>query len=252
MTNGRFENLLSYLQHLKATTNAQNASDGELVKSFASSRDDRAFTALFNRHGPMVLGVCRRMLGDGQDADDAFQDTFLEFARKASSLHSRDTVGSWLYVTACNKVRQTRRSAARRRTHEAAVPVRVSTDPLTEMTVREAQGIVDQELAGLPEKFRAPLVLCCLEGLARDEAAGRLGWMPNLVKNRLEQARILLRERLTRRGLTLPAAMLSIGMLGTTVQAAVPTALAKATIKAALASRATWAGVLSAKVTTLA
>jgi RNA polymerase sigma factor (sigma-70 family) len=245
--------LSMFIQGLKVAISTQNASDGELVKSFASSRDEGAFTALVRRHGPMVWGVCLRLLGNHDDAADAFQDTFLVFARKAASLPSRDMVGSWLYGTAQHKAQEKLRSAARRRPHEAAVPVRVSTDPLTEISVREAQGIVDRELARPPEKLRAPLVLCCLEGLAREEAAGRLGWTPGQVKSRLEQARELLCERLTRRGLTLPAAMLSIGMLGTTVQAAVPTALEKATITAALASRATRAGfLLSAKVTTLA
>src|SRR5262249_40605638 len=137
--------LLTYLRNLKVSTRFQNASDGELVQSFTSGQDAGAFTALFNRHGPMVFGVCRRMLGNGQDAEDAFQKTFIAFTRKASSLHERDKVASWLFVTARNIAKMARRSKARQRTHEAVVPVRVATDPLTEMTVYEAQSIADEE-----------------------------------------------------------------------------------------------------------
>jgi hypothetical protein len=122
------------------------------------------------------------------------------------------------------------------------------------LTIAEAQGVVDQELAALPEKFRAPLVLCCLEGLARDEAARKLGWTLSVLKSRLEQARELLRSRLARRGLTLPAALLSLGMLGSTGQSAVPPALAVPTVKAAtlVASGASATMVVSSSVMALA
>jgi len=224
--------LLQHLRRLTVSARAESASDRELVESFVADRDDAAFTALFRRHGPMVHGLCRRVLRNDQEADDAFQATFLVFARKAHALRSRDTLSSWLYGVAYRTALKARCAAARRRAHEAAAPVRVPAEPLTEMTVAEAQSVVDQELAALPDKFRSPLVLCCLEGLARDEAARQLGWTVSVLKSRLEQARELLRRRLARRGLTLPAALLSLGMLGSTVQAAVPPALAAATVQA--------------------
>jgi RNA polymerase sigma factor (sigma-70 family) len=214
---------------MAVTSRGETASDRELVDSFVARKDNTAFATLFRRHGPMVHSLCRRVLGNEQEADDAFQATFLVFARKAQSLRSADTVSSWLYGVAYRTALKARCSATRRRAHEAAAPVRLPTEPLTEMTVAEAQGIVDQELAALPEKFRSPLVLCCLEGLARDEAARQLGWTVSVLKSRLEQARELLRRRLARRGLTLPAAMLSFGMLGTSAKAAVPPTLAAAT-----------------------
>jgi RNA polymerase sigma factor (sigma-70 family) len=246
--------LLRHLRRLTGTANAENASDHELVQSFVADRDDAAFTALFRRHGPMVHRLCRRVLHNEQDADDAFQATFLVFARKARFLRSSDLLSSWLYGVAYRTALKARCTAARRRAHETAAPVRVASDPLSEMTIAEVQGVVDQEIADLPDKFRAPLVLCCLEGFARDEAARQLGWTVSVLKSRLEQAREWLRRRLARRGLTLPAALLALGTLATTLQAAVPPALAATTVKATIlvASGAATAPGVSANAVRLA
>jgi RNA polymerase sigma factor (sigma-70 family) len=254
MAAGEANSLLRHLRRLAGTAEAQGASDRALIESFVSDRDDAAFATLFRRHGPMVLSLCRRVLRNEEEADDAFQATFLVLARKAHSLRSRDTVSSWLYGVAYRTALKARCSAARRRAREAAAPARVAADPLTELTVAEAQGIVDRELASLPEKYRAPLLLCCLQGLARDEAARQLGWTLGLLKSRLEQARELLRDRLSRRGLALPAALLSVGTLGTTLQAAVPAALAEATVKAAarVAAGAAATPLVSSQVISLA
>jgi RNA polymerase sigma factor (sigma-70 family) len=245
--------LLQHLRRVTATTRAEYASDRELVASFVADRDDTAFATLFRRHGPMVRSLCRRVLRNEQEADDAFQATWIVFARKAHSLRASDGLSTWLYGVAHRTALKARRAAVRRRAHEAAAPVRTPAEPLAEMTVAEAQGIVDQELAGLPDKFRAPLVLCCLEGLARDEAARQLGCTASVVKSRLEQARELLRRRLGRRGLTLPAALLSLGMLGTAAQAAIPPTLAAATAKAValVAAGTTATSVVSPQVVSL-
>jgi RNA polymerase sigma factor (sigma-70 family) len=246
--------LLQHLRLVAAATRADNASDRELVDCFVADRDDTAFAVLFRRHGPMVHSLCRRVLGNEQEADDAFQATFLVLARKAHSLRAQDTISSWLYGVAYRTALKARSSAVRRRAHEAAAPVRTTREPLTELTIAEAQSVVDQELAGLPEKFRSPLVLCCLEGLTRDEAARQLGWTLSVLKSRLEQARELLRRRLARRGLTLPAALLSLGLLGSIAQTAVPAALAAATVKAAtlVAVGGSAAAVVSSNVIVLA
>ena len=214
------------------TESAESTPDQELVGAFVTYRSDAAFAALVKRHGPTVLNLCRRVLGNHQDAEDAFQATFLVLARKAPRLRDPRLVGSWLYGVAARTAAKARTTRARRAVREQAAVVPTSNDPLAELTVREAQTVIDEELARLPAKYRGPLLLCCLEGLARDEAARRLGWTVALLKSRLEQARELLRSRLARRGIPLPAAFLTVGLLGTAANAAVPEALFTSTIRA--------------------
>src|SRR5215472_13063456 len=204
--------LTNYLRNLVAGTQARDASDRELMEQFVAGRDDAALTALVRRHGPMVRSLCRRVLRNEQDAEDAFQATFLVLARKAHTLRAPEAVGNWLYGVAYRTALKARTAAARRARQEAAAPVRDVAEPLAELTVHEAQTIVDQELARLPDKYRAPLVLCCLEGLTRDEAAQQLGWSAGLLKSRLEKARELLRNRLVRRGMTLTAGLFAAGL----------------------------------------
>ncbi|HYT88133.1 MAG TPA: sigma-70 family RNA polymerase sigma factor [Gemmataceae bacterium] len=206
MTTGPATILLKQVRRL-AGDSANPLSDQELLGRFVAQRDEAAFEALVRRHGPMVLGVCRRVLGNAHDADDAFQAVFLVLARKASSVRNQESLGSWLYAIARRVALKAKTCAARRRCRESSIPQPPAVDPLADITLREAQTALDEELARLPEKYRAPLVLCCLEGLARDEAAGRLGWSASILKSRLEEARNLLRARLGRRGLTLPAAL---------------------------------------------
>jgi RNA polymerase sigma factor (sigma-70 family) len=205
------------------------------VQRFATAADEAAFGTLLRRHGPMALGVCRRVLHNLQDAEDAFQATFLVLARKAGSLRDQQSVGSWLYGVAYRQALNVRAAAARRLAHEGQVRPRTATDPLDEITLREAQEVLDAELSRLADRYRAPLVLCCLEGLTRDEAARQLGLPLGTLKSRLERGRRLLGSRLARRGLTLTAAF-SAGLLGQGLaQAEFPTLLARSTLQAALA-----------------
>jgi RNA polymerase sigma factor (sigma-70 family) len=246
--------LTNYLRNLVAGTQAREASDRELMEQFVADRDGAALTALVRRHGPMVYNLCRRVLRNEQDAEDAFQATFMVLARKAHTLRSQEGVGNWLYGVAYRTALKARTAAAARRSRqEAAAPVRDVAGPLAELTVHEAQTIVDQELARLPDKYRAPLVLCCLEGLTRDEAAQQLGWSPGLLKSRLEQARELLRNRLVRRGMTLTAGLFSAGLLGSTARAGLAPALVETTVRAAVlvASGGTAGTVVSAQVVAL-
>jgi RNA polymerase sigma factor (sigma-70 family) len=164
------------------TGSAEDTPDQELVGDFVACRSEAAFAALVKRHGPTVLSLCRRVLGNHQDAEDACQATFLVLARKAPRLRDPRLVGSWLYGVATRTAAKARTARARQEVRERAAAL-TSTDPLAELTVREAQGIIDEELARLPQKFRSPLILCCLEGLMRDEAARRLGWTAGLLKN---------------------------------------------------------------------
>jgi RNA polymerase sigma factor (sigma-70 family) len=235
MLSDRADGLLRHLHRLVAKQSTAHVLDEELVERFATRRDQVAFAALVRRHGPMVLSVCRRILHSAHDAEDAFQATFLVLSRKAGMLRRRGSVGNWLYGVAYRVALRARASAARRRAHESRVVQKTEPGPLGELTMREAQTILDEELAHLPERFRTPLVLCCLEGMARDEAASQLGWSPGLVKSRLEEGRRRLRDRLLRRGLTLAAALssalLAEGLRGGMVSAA----LVEVTVDAATA-----------------
>jgi RNA polymerase sigma factor (sigma-70 family) len=241
--------IVEHLRRLSEAAQARDTPDQDLVGAFVATQSEAAFSALVKRHGPMVLDVCRRVLGNVADAEDAFQATFLVLARKAASLRDRQLVSSWLYGVAQRTARKALTTRARRAAHEQAAPAARTRDPLAELSVREAQQLVDREIAGLPEKYQAPLVLCCLEGLARDEAARQLGWPVALLKSRLEQARQLLRARLARHGLTLPAGVLAVELLGTSAQAALPAALTTSTIRAAVvvATGGSAAGIATAQ-----
>jgi RNA polymerase sigma factor (sigma-70 family) len=242
--------LTKHLRNLSAEARADSLPDRELVERFVLQGEEEAFAALVRRHGPMVLRVCQRVLHDTHDAEDAFQAVFLVLSRKAASLRRADSVGCWLHGVASRLALKARTQLARQRKHEgqAAVEKHVE-DPLAELTVREAQAILDEELARLPEKYRAPLVLCCLEGQTRDEAARQLGWSTKLLKSRLEQGRERLRSRLSQRGLTLPAALIATLLAEEAAPAALPTKLVRAAVQTA---RAWPANAVSAPVALLA
>jgi RNA polymerase sigma factor (sigma-70 family) len=210
-------------------------SDRELMERFVSERDEAAFETILRRHGPMVLHVCGRILRDEHAAEDAFQATFLVLARKAGTLQRQESVGNWLYGVATRLALRTRADAARERDRQQGVTAKSCRDPLDELTVREAQQILDEELSRLPDRYRAALVLCCLEGLARDEAAQQLGCPAATVKSRLERARALLRQRLADRGLILPAALFASLLTEGLGEAALPARLMQPTVKASTA-----------------
>jgi RNA polymerase sigma factor (sigma-70 family) len=229
------------LRHIRGLAARPGADDRRLLGRFAARRDEAAFAELVRRHGPMVLGVCRRVLRDAHDAEDAFQATFLVLARKAAAAGRGDSVGGWLYRVAYTTALKARASAAARRRHESQVRGRIPIDALDEVTGRELLAVLDEELSRLPERERAPLVLCYLEGKARDEAAAELGWSLGTLKRRLEEGRGRLRARLSQRGLALPAVLLAAGAAAS----AVPAALAAETSRAA-------AGGAAAQVVALA
>jgi RNA polymerase sigma factor (sigma-70 family) len=207
--------------------------DAELLRQFVSEDDRAAFAALVRRYGPLVHGLCARVLNHRQDAEDAAQATFLVLSTKASTLAPGTALAGWLYGVAHRTALKLRVGNARRRVRERSASVRVASDPPAELSVREAQAIIDEELDGLPDRLRAPLVLGALDGLTRVEAARRLGWTLAAVKDRLEQARARLRTRLTRRGLALPAGGLSLLLLGDGATAAVPAGFTDSTVRAA-------------------
>jgi RNA polymerase sigma factor (sigma-70 family) len=234
---------------IRALAEAPGATDRELLDRFARSRDELAFEALVRRYSSLVLGVGRRVLGK-DDADDVFQATFLLLARKAGTVAWQDCVAGWLHRTALQLAYKARDSAQRRTRHERLAPARESASPLDQITARELLGVLDEELLGLPDRYRAPLVLCYLQGATRDDAARELGCPVATVKTRLERGRDRLHRALQRRGLTLTAALTAAAVLSGPAAAGAP---ARAVVRAAcaLAAGQPLAEVVSTRVTRL-
>jgi RNA polymerase sigma factor (sigma-70 family) len=222
---------LQQLRRLAAVEPAEPVCDHDLLDRFVGGRDEAAFATLLRRHGPMVLRVCRGVLHDPHDADDAFQATFLVLFRKAAAIRKRPSVASWLYKVAYRAATRVRAEAFDRQRREARAAKRIP-DSTDAMTWRELREVLDAELLRLPERLRAPLLLCCLEGLARDEAARQLGWTLATLRRRLQRGREVLRARLLKRGVA-PAAALGVALLGSDVEALpLPAALVQATLQA--------------------
>ncbi|MDX1963518.1 MAG: RNA polymerase sigma factor [Pirellulales bacterium] len=233
------------------------ASDRELLRQFVQG-EERAFTALVQRHASLVQGVCQRVLRRASEAEDAFQATFMVLARKANSWQWQESIAGWLHQTALRSSLKLRGMSARRRQVEQNSPsadVGVEsldqTDPQQVASLRELAELLDQELANLPAKLREVMLLCQIEGLSRDDAAARLAISPSAVKDRLERARENLRRGLTRRGVTLSATLLAAVLLPQGASAAGLTALAGATAQSAtaFATGSLAAGTVSSAVT---
>jgi RNA polymerase sigma factor (sigma-70 family) len=232
----------------------QDQTDRHLLERFVKGHDEVAFEALVQRHGPMVLSVCHRVLDHAQDAEDAFQATFLVFMRKAHTIGKPELLGNWLYGVAYRVAHKARTQTARRRqTEREAVPMPAA-DPLVEVAWRDFRAVLDEELQRLPARYRAPLVLCYLEGLTNEEAARQLGWPTGSMSYRLARGRKLLRERLATRHPALPAALFSTYLAGTSIVTQVPTRLVDAMVSAASLSahELAAAGTVSPAATALA
>jgi RNA polymerase sigma factor (sigma-70 family) len=193
------DDLLQQLERLLGAQAEQPAADGELLRRFTVDQDEAAFAELVRRHGKLVFGVARRVLGNGHDAEDVFQATFLILARKAGSVRSPGALGAWLHGVAARVARKASVSAARRQRRERQVALPVLVAP-AEYVPGELGQWLDTEIAALPEALRLPLVLCTLGGQTQEQAATRLGWRPTTLKARLHRARETLRRRLVRQG----------------------------------------------------
>ncbi|QEH38048.1 ECF RNA polymerase sigma factor SigE [Aquisphaera giovannonii] len=213
---------------------AAGSSEGDLLRRFVASGDEEAFAAIVRRHGPMVLGVCRRILGGGADADDAFQATFLVLLRRARSLQGTDVLGPWLHGVAWRVAARARAGNARRRAEEskAARDEAAGSPPVSPAEAAEVQAILDEEIGRLPEKYRVPVVLCCLEGMSREAAAEHLRWRPGVLRGRLQRGRDRLRDRLVHRGLAPAVAATAVEVIGSPAEAAVSCELLAATVAA--------------------
>jgi RNA polymerase sigma factor (sigma-70 family) len=222
--------LREVLEHLHQS--GGNLTDGQLLARFVAARDEASFAALVRRHGPMVLGVCRRVLHDFHHAEDAFQATFLVLARKAASVVKRESVGCWLYGVAYRTALEAGSVLARRRAKER--PMRDMPHP--QVAPAEAQDwrpLLDRELSRLPDKYQAAVVLCDLEGRPRREAARQLGIPEGTLSSRLAVARKMLARRLAGSGIALSAGALAAALTAGTASAGLPAALVWSTARAA-------------------
>jgi RNA polymerase sigma factor (sigma-70 family) len=244
------------LRMLLKTGCLRDLTDGQLLEQFATGRGEvteLAFASLVERHGPMVLRVCRGVLADPHAAQDAFQATFLVLVKKARELWVRDSLGPWLHQVAFRTASCARSDASRRRKHErraAADTVTASTSGTETGIGDERAKLVHEEINRLPKRYRLPIVLCDLEGLTCDEAARHMGCPVGTVKSWRARGRKLLRSRLMRRGFTPLATVLGVNLPEVTASAAVPAELVESTIRGAMASvaeRAT-AGAIPASI----
>jgi RNA polymerase sigma factor (sigma-70 family) len=231
---GQLGTIVQQIRRLAGGKEAAPTDDTELLRRFLSHRDQAAFESLLNRHGPMVFGVCKRVLYDLQDAEDAFQATFLVLMRKAHSLGRPERLANWLYGVAYRTALKARSARTRRHMHERAAMKTASVTPPSAPVWNDIRPILDDELNRLPEKYRLPVVLCYLEGQTFSEAARRLGWPAGTVSGRLARAREILQRRLTRRGVTVSVSVLTAFLTADSLSASVPHSLAISTLRAAL------------------
>jgi RNA polymerase sigma factor (sigma-70 family) len=224
-----------FLQALRRVVENQRAGelpDQDLLRRFVVRHDEAAFLALLRRHGPMVLGVCRALLPNEADAEDAFQATFLIFVRKAPSIHKTPSLASWLHGVAYRTARRAQTEFARRHKHEQRA-VRPEASAADDLAWPEVRQLLHEELSGLSERYRAPLTLCYMQGKTLDESAALLGLSKTTLKARLERGRAVLRARLVRRGLG-PAGVLLAAAWPAAVRAGLPATLLRSTSAAAL------------------
>ena len=248
MGSRRSGELLGHLETLFRVGAVGGLSDAQLLERFVAGRDaagEAAFRALVERHGPMVLRVCRGVLHDPHDAEDAFQVTFLVLARKAGSIRKHDSIASWLHGTA-HRVALKARTAARRRRRASrgwrtADGSRARRLPSSDR--EDSRRSSTRRSGDCPAKYRAPIVLCYLEGMTHDQAAVELGWPVGTVRGRLARARDLLKSRLTRRGLAVSAGLVASGSTAEAAASGLSAALVEATVRAAIGRSA--AGRLS-------
>jgi RNA polymerase sigma factor (sigma-70 family) len=225
--------LVQHLRRAVLERDEAGLSDGQLLKCYLDHRDEAAVAALVRRHGPMVWGVCRRMLGSHHDAEDAFQAAFLVLVRKAASVKQRERVGSWLYGVACQTARKAQATLARRRTREKQVASLPNVEAPGPAAGHDLQMVLDQELSRLPEKYRAAIVLCELQGRTRKEAAAQLGLPEGTVAGRLTRGRALLARRLARLGLAIAGGSLAAALPESSAAAGVPAEVLSSAIRTA-------------------
>ena len=255
MSDGQPHDVLRQLRSAALLQDGGGMTDGQLLELFLTDRDEAAFEALVRRHGPMVLGVCRRLLRNAEDAEDAFQATFLVLVRKAASIGRPEVLGNWLYGVAHRTALRAQAAAIRRRVREKQVSAMPEPEAKDDAGAwRDLRPVLDQELSRLPDKYRVPVVLCDLEGRTRRGVAHQLGIPAGTLSGRLTAARGLLAKRLARHGLALSGGALTAALSEGAASAAVPPPLVALTVEAATAVAVgkVAAGVVSARAAALA
>jgi RNA polymerase sigma factor (sigma-70 family) len=235
MTPAVGDNPISLLRRTLCAGARDCAPDEDLLEQFVAQRDEAAFAALLRRHGPLVWGVCQRLLAHRQDAEDAFQTTFLVLARKAAAIGRRQLLANWLFGVAHRAALNVRGRQSRRAQQEQSRSDLSDVPAPRQIPWDDGRAVLDEELARLPEKYRLPLLLCGLEGMTHAEAGKSLGWPTGTVAGRLSRGRALLRARLRRRGVTAPAAALAAALAPDTASAAVPPLLVATSVRSAAA-----------------
>ncbi len=229
MDHGPLRYLLRSLRRQVDAPAGAPLTDAELVQRFAARRDEAAFELLLWRHGPAVLNVCRKVLSNPADVEDAFQATFLTLARKIGTLREPGAVGGWLYRIAYRVALHAREETARRVRRETAgvdaVAAREHASPDTEL-----RAVLEAEVQSLPRRCQAAFVLCCVEGMTTEEAARQLGCPPGTISSRVTRARQQLRRRLARRGVA-PAAIAGVIAADEASTASLPGALVEVTVR---------------------
>jgi RNA polymerase sigma factor (sigma-70 family) len=249
--------VIGVIQHLRRTVvlrDGAGLTDAQLLDDYIGHRDGAALAALVRRHGPMVWGVCRRVVCDYHDAEDAFQATFLVLARKAASIASKELFSNWLYGVAHQTALKARASAARRKRRERQVTQMPEPAVAEQDLWRDLQPLLDDELSRLPAKYRVVIVLCDLEGKTRKEAARLLGCPEGTVAGRLARARVMLAKRLAQRGVALSGGALAAVLSQNVASGGVPASVVSFTLKAASlfgAGQAAATGVISVNVAAL-
>jgi RNA polymerase sigma factor (sigma-70 family) len=253
MATAQMDTVIRHLRRSVLWQDAAGRTDGQLLESFIDEKDEAAFAALVRRHGTMVFGVCLRLVRNHHDAEDAFQATFLVLARKAATVRPRGMVGNWLHGVALRTAMKARTMTAKRRGREKNVTEMPEHEATPQDQCQDLEPLIDQELNGLPENYRLPILLCDLEGKSIKEATLQLGWPQGTLAGRLARGRKLLARRLAKRGVVASAASLA-AVSRNVASAGVPASLMISTVKTATliaAGQATVAGVVPAKVATL-
>src|SRR5439155_22325727 len=254
MATGQLNGVIQHLRRAMLLRDGAGLTDGRLLKDYISRRDETALAALVQRHGPMVWGVCRRVLSNYHDAEDAFQATFLVLVRRAASIASPELLANWLYGVAHQTAMKARATVAKRKIRERQVTEMPEPAVVEQDLWNDLRPLLDQELSRLPDSYRVVIVLCDLEGKTRKEAARHLGLPEGTVGSRLARARVSLVKRLTERGVTLTCGGLAAVLAQNVASAGVPDSVVSSTISAAsfFAAGSTAAtGLVSVKVAAL-
>jgi RNA polymerase sigma factor (sigma-70 family) len=253
MVNSQMSEVLQQLRRTEFLRAAAGMSDGQLLECFVSRKEAAAIEALVGRHGPMVWGVCRRVLHHEHDAEDAFQATFLVLVRKAASIVPHEMVANWLHGVAYQTALKARALAAKKKVRERQVTVMPEPNVVEQDRWNDLQLLLDEELNRLPEKYRVVVVLCDLEGKTRKEAARQLRCPEGTIAGRLARARVMLAKRLARRGFAVSGGVLAAVLMQRAAPACVPASVLSSTIHAAslVATGQLAAGVIPVQVAAL-